>query len=371
MTHPMHYIADNAALQQAGEYWLTLPALGIDTEFIRTDTFHPIPALIQISDGQQCWLVDVLHVQDFLPLKSVLVKPSIIKIVHAASEDLEVFDRLFGVLPDALFDTQIAASFCGHGSSIGYSKLVQAILDVEISKDQCRSDWLARPLTEEQTHYAGLDVLYLPALHQHLHNLLAQKERLDWAEEENLRQIARYREQRDASYNIDRINNAWRLDETERQRLWHLLLGRDALARQHNKPRNHIAKDFALHEMARRPPKHVAELSAIEGFKPSGIRQFGAHLIQLAQDVPADLICPIIAEPLGRAESARMKQLRACVDSLAASMDLPVEILVRKQELEQLVRHHANQQDIQLPARFTGWRDTVISQPLLDEINAW
>lgn len=366
-----YYIHSDRDLRAAADEWSRLPALGIDTEFIRTDTFHPHPALIQVSDGKTCWLVDVLDVRDFSPLADIITAPHITKIVHAPGEDLEVFDRLFGRLPQPLFDTQTAAAFCGHGFSIGYSKLVQSVLEVELSKDQCRSDWLARPLTDEQQHYACLDVLYLPSLYAHLRGELEQRQRNAWADEENLRQLTRYREQRDASYSIERINNAWRLDDAGRKRLWHLILGRDALARSSNKPRNHIAKDFALLEMARRPPKHVGELSAMEGLRPSGIRQFGQQLLAMANDVPADLLCPAVPEPLGRAENARMKELRAVAENIAGHADLPVEILVRKQELEQLVRQHAAASAIVLPERFNGWRDPVIGQPLRDCIRNW
>lgn len=373
------YIANDNALQEAAAHWYQATALGIDTEFIRTDTFYPRPALIQISDGKQCWLVDVLGVSDFSPLTNIITAPNILKIVHAAGEDLDVFDRMSGTLPQPLFDTQIAAAFCGYGPSIGYSRLVQAVMDIELSKEQCRSDWLARPLSGEQLHYACLDVLYLPALHEHLQAMLHEKQRQDWALEENLRQLARYRDQRDSHYNIERINNAWRLDATARKRLWNLLLGRDALAREHNKPRNHIAKDFALLDMARRPPGHLSELANLEGMRSSAIRQFGNHLIQLANDIPASLVCPPIADPLGKLENEYMKKLRAVTETVAASSDLPAELLVRKQELEQLMRQHFSQRQsmqdiaskITVPERLSGWRKSIIYQPLLDEISSW
>lgn len=367
----MHYIASDEALQSAAAQWRQSPVLGIDTEFIRMDTFHPIPALIQVSDGHTSWLVDVLHVRQLSPLSEILVQPAIVKIVHAAGEDLEVFDQLLGHLPQPLFDTQIAASLCGHGASIGYARLVQALLGIELAKDQCRSDWLARPLTAEQQHYASLDVLHLPALYQQLQQGLAQRGRLPWATEDNARLLSRYHEQRSSAYNIERINHAWRLDPAGRQRLWHLLLGRDALARAHNKPRNHIAKDFALLELARKPPRHLTDLAAIEGIRPSAVRQFGQHLIQLAQDVPADILCPPVPEPLGRAENERVKRLRSLADAIATREDIPVEILVRKQDLEQLVRQHQASQPLQWADRFEGWRHGIIRQPLLEEIQAW
>lgn len=365
------YISTDQGLQRAAKSWLSNQVLGFDTEFIRTDTFHPQPALIQVSDGQQCWLVDVLTIQDLSPLGDVIVAPNIIKIFHAASEDLEVFDRLLGKLPSPLFDTQIAASFCGHGASIGYSKLVQTLLDIELSKDQCRSDWLARPLTPDQLHYATLDVLYLPTLYKQLQQQLSRESRLHWAEEDNQRQLVRYEEQRDASYNLDRINQVWKLDQTERQRLWHLLIGRDALARHHNKPRNHIARDHALVDIARRPPRHVAELSALDGLRPASIRQFGQHLITLANDVPADLQTPPVIEPMTKLETTRYRELRTLADSIADSVNLPPELLARRQELEQFVRQFQPGKPLSWPARFGGWRGELLAEPFTIHTRQW
>ncbi|MCC7516844.1 MAG: ribonuclease D [Pseudomonadales bacterium] len=369
-----HYIASNSDLAQAAALWKNTSALGIDTEFIRTDTFYPIPALIQISDGQQCWLVDVLKINDFSPLAEVLRAPHTTKILHATSEDLEVFDHLTGALPTPLFDTQIAAALCGYGASIGYSRLVHTLLDIELSKDQCRSDWLARPLTHEQQQYACLDVLYLPSLYQQLSLQLATLQRTAWVEEENTRQLARYHDTRSNNYSIDRISNAWRLNDLERQRLWNMILGRDALAQQHNKSRNHIAKDFALFEMAKRPPSHLAGLAAIEGIRSSSIRQFGPQLLQLANNIPADLICPPRIEPLSKAENTLVKNLRSVADQIATPLQIPTELLVRKLEMDQLVRQYLSTRDakrIVMPERFNGWRKTVIGTALHDEIGSW
>ena len=369
-----YYLTDDNDLVSAVESWHSAKVLGIDTEFIRVDTFYPIPALLQISNGTQCWLIDVLTIENFSPLIDVLTAPHITKVIHAASEDLEVFDRLFGTLPTPLFDTQIAAALCGHGASMGYSRLVQTLLDIELSKDQCRSDWLARPLTSEQQHYACLDVLYLPKIHQQLAQTLAQFQRMSWLEEEMTRQLERGREQRSTHYSLEKINNAWRLNETERQRLWHLVLGRDALARQHNKARNHIAKDFALLELARRPPAHLAALYNIEGFHPSAVRQFGAQLLQLAQNVPHDLLCPPLTTPLSKAENDYVKKLRAVVEQISHHQQLPSELLTKKMELENIVRQYLAKQSadsVALPERFTGWRTGVIGSALRDEMIRW
>lgn len=366
-----HYIDNSAALASAAVDWLRTPLLALDTEFIRTDTFHPRPALVQVSDGLDCWLLDAVQITDFSPLAEVMQASNTLKVLHAPGEDFEVFDRLCGCLPNPLFDTQVAAGFCGLGASIGYSRLVQALLDIPLDKEQARSDWLARPLTNEQLHYACLDVLHLPAIFHALNQQLTELHRHQWASEENQRHLSRYQEQRDVNYNLERVQHAWRLDTTQRQRLWHLLIGRDALARHHDKPRNHIARDHVLLELAKRPPTHLAALSNIDGLHPSSVRQWGKQLLQLANDVPHDLCTPDLLPPLDKQNTQRAKLLRAEAESVATALALPVEILVRRQEIENLVRHSQPGQPIQWPERFSGWREALLCDIFEQLITRW
>lgn len=359
------YLSNNAQLAEAAAHWQQQTVLGVDTEFIRTDTFYPIPALVQISDGNRAWLVDVLSIDDFAPLTAVLQAPGITKILHAYSEDLEVFDTLLGVLPSPIFDSQFAAALAGYGYGLGYSKLVQATLGVEIAKDQTRSDWLARPLSAEQCHYASLDVLYLPAIYQLLCQQLQQRNRLDWVEQENQRLLQKYLAQKEAIYPLEKITNGWKLPLDAQQGLANLVVGRDALARRYNRPRNAIARDHALLELARRPPSHLAQLSTIDGIKPSAVRQFGKALIELAQQPLNNHAFKALDKPLDRQQTRLFKQLRQAVENVSLSAEVPVELLIRKQEIEDLVRQ-ADQEIIHLPERLTeGWRHTLLVEPIL------
>eukprot|EP01155_Anaeramoeba_flamelloides_P048825 Anaeramoba_flamelloidesc41233_g2_i3.p3 GENE.c41233_g2_i3~~c41233_g2_i3.p3 ORF type:complete len:204 (-),score=48.86 c41233_g2_i3:35-646(-) len=157
-------INDDATLAEHAERWLAQPLLALDTEFMRTETFYPIPGLIQVADEQGCYLIDPLKVKDMAPLARVLAAPEVLKVVHAGSEDLELFRHSYGVLPSPLYDTQIGAAFVGWGFSMGLQRMVSEVLEVELGKGETTSDWLQRPLTPEQEHYAALDVAYLPAL---------------------------------------------------------------------------------------------------------------------------------------------------------------------------------------------------------------
>ena len=122
------------ALNGLVKQWLQLPWVALDTEFLREDTYFPIPALIQLYDGQTIYLIDPLTIDNFDALTELLGASSVVKIMHSCSEDLEIFRLLCDVVPRPLFDTQIAAGYSGIGFSMSYQGLVQSVLDVELDK---------------------------------------------------------------------------------------------------------------------------------------------------------------------------------------------------------------------------------------------
>ncbi len=156
--------------------WRQQPFVALDTEFMRVDTFYPIAGLLQASTGEGAWLIDPLCIDDWTPLAALLDDRGVTKVLHACSEDLEVLLRLTGSLPAPLFDTQLAAAYLNLGFSMGYSRLVQAVLGLELPKGETRSDWLQRPLSETQVSYAAEDVQHLAEVYQaQLPRLSAQK----------------------------------------------------------------------------------------------------------------------------------------------------------------------------------------------------
>jgi ribonuclease D len=172
----MHWqlIESDDALQQLLAQTAACDVVMVDTEFMRRNTFYPEVALVQLcfaSDNAQseepdgipdglpddtAWLIDPLKIQDPTPLAALFSNPAVLKVLHSASEDLEVFQRWLGVLPQPLFDTQRAAALLNVGFGMGYRALVQEICGVDLPKGETRSDWLQRPLTQSQCEYAGL-----------------------------------------------------------------------------------------------------------------------------------------------------------------------------------------------------------------------
>ncbi|MDR2012456.1 MAG: ribonuclease D, partial [Rhodanobacter sp.] len=159
-------MADWITLNDTLRAWLEMaPAsIGLDTEFMRVDTFLPRLALVQIGIGERIGLVDPLCAIDPAPLAALLGDPAYTTIMHGAGEDLEALATW--PCPIArLFDTQIAAAFAGLGQGLGYRKLVNELLGVDIPKTETRSDWLRRPLSAQQLDYAAQDVAHLAPLH--------------------------------------------------------------------------------------------------------------------------------------------------------------------------------------------------------------
>ena len=177
------WIADRAALQA----WLDgVPAdavVGLDTEFMRRDTFHPQLALLQLGCRGRYALVDPLAFALGDALQPALGGGAI-TVMHSAGEDLETLAPLLPDGPRVLFDTQIAAAFAGMGLGISYRALVAELCGDELDKGETRSDWMQRPLTASQRSYATLDVVYLESIHAQLAERLRQRDRSAWFAED-------------------------------------------------------------------------------------------------------------------------------------------------------------------------------------------
>ncbi|MEP2603560.1 MAG: ribonuclease D, partial [Paraglaciecola sp.] len=174
------FITDTQALNDFCLQASKEQAIAVDTEFVRTRTLYPKLGLIQIYDGKQLVLVDPLSIDDFSSLQSLLTNPKVVKVLHSCSEDLEAFWHALKVVPAPIFDSQFAASIVGMGPALGYAKLVEMMLGVVVDKGESRTDWIARPLSEQQCAYAANDVLYLFQLYPELKSKVEQQQKLPW-----------------------------------------------------------------------------------------------------------------------------------------------------------------------------------------------
>lgn len=354
------FVTDNQQFAELAQQWSESPLLALDTEFIRETTFYPIAGLVQLGTDRAQYLLDPLLLTDWTPLQRLFASAAP-KVLHACSEDLEVFARLLGGPPLPLFDTQIGAALAGFGFSLSYQALVKACLDIEVGKEQTRSDWLRRPLSEAQCHYAALDVAYLPAIFDLIAERLQRQGRFEWWREECAMTFTAPREPVGPEQYYLKLSGGWRLQGEQVAVLQQLCSWREGEARARNVPRGRILKDAQCLDIARLLPRNLAELSAVPELHPQQIRIEGATVLELvaAARQPAESYPPAPSAPLPREWADRLKRLRQLVESRAQELDIPAELLARKRDCESLLRSG------ELPAALCGWRRSIIGEPLL------
>lgn len=369
--HPIVYVSDSAHLSTLCDSWKEQSILALDTEFMRTTTFFPQPALVQLNDGQTNFLIDVLGVDDWQPLREVMADTSIRKILHSCSEDLEVFHRLLGEVPTNLFDTQIAAAFVGMGYSLGYSGLVDQLLGVQLPKDETRSDWLQRPLSASQCQYAAMDVEFLYQAGQLLLSKLHELDRLIWVEDECHALVSSYLASQEPGSAIQRFRGAWRLNSRQLALLQRLAEWRERVARQRDRPRNHILRDKALYKIAETLPHHVAQIRKAADLPEKAIRRYGEQLMDLVNEVnalPDDQLPARLQRNPTASQQSTIKHLREKLADVAKQHSLAPELISRKKDCEFLVRaaEGLDPEQIGLPPGIARWRADLI-KPVVEQ----
>ena len=324
--------------QLRGSEWLA-----VDTEFIREKTYYPRLCLIQVCNGEVAACVDPLRLEDLGPLLEILYDGSILKVLHAARQDLEIFLHDYHRLPMPVFDTQPAAALLGHGDQIGYANLVKLLLNLDLPKDQSRTDWSQRPLDAEQLRYALDDVVYLGQLYLHMRGHLFDRERLQWL-------AADFAPLADPQTYYPDPQSMWRrtkgkqlLRGRQLAVLQRLAAWRELQARERDLPRKWVLKDEVMIELSRRMPRDAAGLSKIRGLEPGQIRREGPTLIGLigeAADLPREQ-WPKDKErptPLSAQQEAMVDLLSAALQLIADQHQLSPAAIATRKELEKLVR---------------------------------
>lgn len=351
------------------ERWENQTALAVDTEFMRTNTFYPRLGLLQVADGNAVYLVDPLRVEDWTPFKNLLADPRRTIVMHSAGEDLTVFQTTFDELPKNLFDTQIAAAYLDKGFSLSYQALVKEIMSVEIPKDETRSDWLQRPLSESQQRYAALDVEYLLEIRERLSNALYAQGMYQWFEEDSQQVLATALAQEDKSNwerYYEKISNAWRLNQRELELLQQLCYWRELEARRRNKPRNWIAKDADLLEIAEvfaadqdLAYENWRQVKAVnQGFiKHNGERLIAIFRQPVTTSIASNASLP---PPLPPSQRNMLKKLRELVVAKAEELGIAPELLARKRWITDLLQNSLAGAEDAWPESLRGWRQQML-----------
>ena len=360
---PIVYIDSPELLGDCLASLTSVDRLCVDTEFVRTRTYYPNLGLVQVSDGQTNFIIDVPALDDgeVERLKDCLYNAKEL-VFYACSEDLEVFLRVFGSLPPRFYDLQIGLSLLGEEGGQGFARAVENHLGVTLAKSQTLTDWLKRPLTQEQLRYAADDVEYLAHLADKLLPTLEAQGKKTWLVEEATLLNERCLAHSDARHVHLRAKGLDRLNHAQTKRLIALLEWREIRAQTRNLPRGFVLKDPALYELAKRAPSSVDAIADISGINPErspGIIEVLNDLLH--SDATMNIKLPDFV-PTRSPKDADLKKLKAELVRLADDANISATLITRKKELERFLYVKDQPQHPLYPQWLYGWRSTFFSE---------
>ena len=290
--HVKQYINTNKALFELCKLLKNKEWIALDTEFIREKNYYPKLCLVQIAAGDDVLAcIDPLSISNLSPFIDILKDPSIIKVFHAAYQDLEIFYYLMDEVPAPIFDTQPAASVLGLGEQIGYARLVEELLNVSLEKSQSRTDWSRRPLSKKQIDYAIDDVKYLQKIYHLIYKKVENKQRLLWLESdfEHLTDSSTYEISLTSCWS--RVKGRQVLKGRQLAVLQELAAWREEVAVKKDRPRRWIVNDDILVDLARRQPENLSQIQQIRNADDKHLKRYHQdwiRVIQKAKDIPKE-----------------------------------------------------------------------------------
>lgn len=359
-------IQKQSQLNEICEKLAQQPYITVDTEFLRDKTYYSKLCLVQIAakDIDPVALDPIATDLDWAPFYNLMQNEDVLKVFHAARQDLEIFFQENGTIPTPLFDTQVAAMVCGYGDSIAYARLVGDLTDGQIAKNAQFTDWSRRPLSEKQLTYALNDVTYLRDVYEILSKQLEEKGRIDWVKQEMkiLTNPETY---------IMRPEDAWKRVKIRSDKpqvmavLQKLAEWRETLAITKNLPRGHIIKDDVLANIALYMPKNKDAMSRIRGV-PANITK-GKHgpvlfdLIHQALNMPKDKWPKIESRtPFPNELSAALEMLKLLLKINCAENNVATKLVANNKDLEKIAL-----EDYDDVLSMKGWRFEIFGQDAL------
>jgi ribonuclease D len=339
--------------------------VAVDTEFMRESTYWPKLCLLQIAGPEAEAIVDPLAPGiDLTPFFDLMKNPDVIKVFHAARQDVEIVHNMAGIIPLPIFDTQIAAMVCGFGEAASYGALVKRLLRKNLDKSSRFTDWSRRPLSEKQLHYALGDVTHLRGIYLKLKERLEADNRAGWLDEEmaqliNPKNYATIPE--DAWRRLKlRARSPRELAVTMEVAAW-----RERTAQTQNVPRSRVIKDEAIYDVASQAPTTGEDLAMLrtvhEGFARSAR---GRELIEAVKrgiaKPPGDIPKLEVNEPLPPAAAAIADLLRVLLKSVSARHDVAAKLIATSDDLDSIALE--DEADV---AALKGWRHELFGADAL------
>ena len=358
-------ITTSAALAALCERLRAETFVTVDTEFMRERTYWPELCVVQLGGEQETAVVDALAPDlDLAPLGALLADPKVVKVFHAARQDVEIFLLKFDAVPTPLFDTQVAAMVAGFGDQVSYDQLCRSLADAQIDKAHRFSDWSARPLSASQIVYAAGDVTHLRRIYTALSSRLEREGRLEWVAEE----MAVLN--RPETYRADPATAWERLKpRTTNRRFLGLLRAaaawRELEAQRINIPRQRLVKDETMLELAATGPDNPADLARARGISEGFAKgRSGLGLIAALREAKALPDSAMPEAPKDRGGPSPSPALVALLKVLLAAKseehNVAPKLLANSDDLDRL----ATEAEPDLPA-MRGWRREVFGEAAL------
>lgn len=356
----MAVIADSTSLTKFCDRLIKSSYITVDTEFMRDQTYWPRLCLVQIANEHEAAAIDTLAKGiDITPLLNLFTNPRILKIFHAARQDLEIFYRLMGRLPSPIFDTQIAAMVCGFGDSAGYDTLVRKLTDETIDKSSRFTDWALRPLSQRQINYALGDVTHLRQVYIKLNEMLGQNNRHNWMDEE----LSILRDTKNYTFAPE---DAWRRIKYRAPKprflaiLKEVAAWREIEAQNKDIPRNRIVRDESLIEISHHAPKTINDLSRARGLslkKAEGsLGKALLNAVKAGLNVPSENLPEVKRDaPLPKGIGPITDLLKVLLKLKCEKHDVAQKLIATVNDMEQIA---AFGQNANVPA-LQGWRQEV------------
>jgi len=324
---------------------------GLDTEFIKVDTLWPKLGVFQINVANQVYLLDGTTLDLTLFWKKIFTAQ--LNVFHACGEDI---DLIYHYAKDKslsnVFDTQIGMSFLGHGLQVSYQNALKQMLNVDIDKDQTRSDWLARPLSPEQLNYAANDVLYIMALAQKVRSELQEKYLLDFAQEDCQNLTYEIGQETPLALLYQDIGN-YRHSRRELMQLQQLAVWREQMVKALNQPRSFILKNSTMIDLVEKNPKNHFQLCNVLKFLPA------------QEEWPLRM-----ARPIRHSSKEIGNKVDTVIQKVVNETAVPKEVLLRKKWLNAVYQHVVSGHDEQdLPNYLLGWRYELLTRPLIQVLH--
>ena len=360
----MQVITSTSELAKFSKSLRAQPYVAVDTEFMREKTYWPILCLIQAAaDGAEAIIDPLAEGIDLAPVYELMRDRKVLKVFHAARQDLEIFHRLIGDVPAPLFDTQIAAMACGFGDQIGYEPLMRTLLKAKIDKGSRFTDWARRPLTEAQLSYALSDVTHLRDAYPLLTDSLEKRERKHWVEEE---MEALY----DGDLYFVKPEKAWRRLKLKGVRpkemgvVLKLAEWREREAQSKDIPRNRIIKDETIFELARLQPKDTKALARARSV-PTGFERSrsGAAIIEAIKEggtLPKESLPAVEKPEREKAPADVIELLKVLLKRQCETYHVAPKLIASSADIEIIARDD----EADVPA-LTGWRRDVYGEMAL------